>query len=341
MGCLGYILTLALQLAWLAIQFAFYALVILYTTICILIPLMEKPIAKLFNLTTSPVQKRLIPTARLNAKFSAFNGFYPFLLFVSAIVFCGVVITVQVINWDPSNNFFATLLFNTPMLSMVSLFQEGLDFTPGAIVAIAFAGYLFRLCMEAHNSTTTVLGKEETVYPKLYIRIPCYIVYLVASCILASLLGGVFQSVGTWGLGAIRSLWTNTNRAFFPMVGKILLLIPLVYVAFFLLLVVVREYAETIVFGLVSFLILMFAGLVIVLLTKNFPVLQSILSAILGFGLIIGADVVRNIFVDKFDDKIKDWMRDFRPLKKMGKKTDDATPATEEKPYSINDYGKF
>lgn len=275
------------------IKIAFYGVIYLYIGIVELGKLMSKPFSLLLKTGKSFAAKRLGVAGRLDSCFWVFNGFMPFLLFAAALIFAVAAFWISASHWDKNDNYLTDLIFNTTLGSFTGFLSGGLDFTPATIVAIAFSGTLIPLCMASHD-------------PKFdkapwYIRAVCYTVYLVAFSILARLLTGVFQTVGQWGYETIVSLWKQKASGFFPTAGKVLVLIPLCYVALLLCLITVKTYAESLLFGLLGMIVLFLGGWLLTLVPDTYPLLVEILSAVFVLGLFFGLDILQGKAVDKFD----------------------------------------
>ena len=280
------------------IKLAFYVILWAYGLIVWLSNLMCKPFGLLpKKLTKVLSQKQLIP-ADLNQRFSVFNGFVPFLLFAFAILFSTVAFLISSHTWNINDNYFTQLMYNTTLGSFIGFMTDGLDFTPATLVAIAFSHALLPLCMNTHN-------KKDKKAP-IYIRIPCYIVYLLASAVLASMLAGVFQSVGQWGYQTMLSLYAKKAGNFLLAVGKIIALIPLAYVALLLCLITIRTYAECFVFGLIGMVAIIVFGLLLSLIPEAYATLNEVLTAIVILGIFFGLDVLQAKAIDKVDRYMDD-----------------------------------
>lgn len=280
-------------LGWL-ISFAFNALIYIYGFIVMLSNLMSKPFQLLWDKLKAFLDNKLPISGNLNRKFSAFNGFGPFVLLIVATVFSGVSFWISSYNWDSNDNYFTYILYNTTLGSFIGFMNDGLDFTPATLVAIAFTGSLMSACMDAYDP-------EDEKAP-IYIRIPCYVVYLVTFSILAIMLSGVFQTVGQWGYETILALYHKDGGSFWAVVGKILAMIPLCYVALLLCLITVRTYAECCVFGILGMIILIVGGLLLQLIPDSYKTLEEVLTAVFALGLFFGLDVWQGKAVAKVDE---------------------------------------
>lgn len=285
-----------------AVKIAFYGVIYLYIGILELGKLMSKPFEWLFKELKKQQEKHLPAPRQLDVVFFPFNGFWPFLLFVAALVFAAVAFWISSLHWDKEDNYLTDLIFNTTLGSFTGFLSGGLDFTPATILAIAFSGTLMPMCMTAHD-------------PKFdkapwYIRAVCYVVYLVAFSILARLLTGLFQTVGQWGYETIVSLWKQETRGFFPTAGKVLALIPLCYVALLLCLITVKTYAESLLFGLLGMIALLLGGWLLTLLPDTYPMLKDAAMAVFVLGLFFGLDILQGKAVDRFEKFVEDTKRE-------------------------------
>lgn len=286
------------RIAWVVIKIAITAVWYLYICMGMLIKLMCKPFGFLFGKVKAFATRKLSVPYSLDRKFSAFNGLAPFLLFVGAMVFAVLTFWGSSHNWDAGEDYLTYMVFNTTVGSFFGFMSDGIDFTPATLVAIAFSGALLPMCMNTHN--------RETEKAPVYIRIPCYAVYLTACSVLAVLLTGVFQSVGQWGYRTIVELYNQKNDAFFATAGKILALIPLCYVALLLILIAVKTYAECFVFGLLGAIGLIVLALLVELVPENYQVLKQILEVVILLGMFFGLDVLQSKALDKLEQWIEE-----------------------------------
>ena len=291
-------LSFLMKIAWVVAKFAITAAWYVYICIGMLSKLMSKPFGFALKKIKGFFARKLPVPETLNRKFSAFNGFAPFLLFSGALVFAVVAFWISSRNWSAHDNYLTYMVFNTTVGSFFGFFSDGIDFTPATLVAIAFSGALLPLCMSTHN-------REDKKAP-VYIRVPCYSVYLVAGSILAVLLTGVFQAVGQWGYQTIMDLYHQKNGGFFLTVGKILALIPLGYMALLLLLIAIKTYAECFLFGLLGAIGLIVLALLVELVPDTYQVLKNILEVIILLGMFFGLDVLQSKALDKLDRWIEE-----------------------------------
>ena len=280
------------------ISFAFNALVYTYAVITMLIDLMSRPFQALANKIKEFFAKKIPIPDKLNSKFRAVNGFAPFVLLMAAIVFSVVAFVISSFAWDKNDNYLTYMVYNTTLGSVTGFLSEGLPFTPATLVAIAFSGMLLPMCMNAHN--------RENKKAPIYIRIPCYVVYLVTSSIVAMMLSEVFQVVGEWGYQSILALYHGLGESIFLSILKIIALIPLCYVALLLCMITIKTYAECIVFGFLGVVVLFLAGFLIQLIPESYAVLAEALTIILVLASFFGLDVLQGKAVGKLEEVINE-----------------------------------
>lgn len=306
MGCLTYLAVGALKLAWLGIRYLLFGLIVAYQYVCKLIPLLGKPFVLLFNKLTASIKPRLTPTETLNKKFSFFNGFYPFLLFISAIVFSGIMCLLQLRNRDSLLNFIEDMMFNSSFYFLIGVITGEVTFTASDVVAIAFSSYILALCTNSHHRIEKdSSGDEIRVPPPLYLQIPYYLVYITANCLLAMLLRGVFHSVGQWGYQTIVSLWQNENRTVLLIVGKIIALLPLLYLAFYFLIIAVKEFTENLAFSIAGLLVLAAVGVVLSAFLPHHVFMTVFVCLVIV--LTVATCIVRHLIMNSLDDYLEDW----------------------------------
>lgn len=278
------------------LKLIFNILLFVYTIIGKVIKLMWKPFKLLWNLIRDFLEDRFSLPYYVDSKFSAFNGFLPFCLFIAALIFAVVNIWV---NLGAGNmKFMEELLYNTTFGFFISLINQGQQITPAACVAIAFSGALLPLCMNAH--------KSEFDRVRWYVRVPCFMVYLVATAVFAILFTDVFQVVGEWGYRTIVDLFNQNDMAFFAVAGRILALIPLCYIALLVCLVAVKNFAECCVFGVLGIVAMIAIGLLLQLVPENLATLRDVLSVVALFGLLFGLDALQGKAVEYFEEQMED-----------------------------------
>ena len=282
-----------------------------YKFIGMLINLMLKPFALLLSKLKIFFAEKLPSTKMLDEKFSAFHGFLPFALFTTALTFVIVTCCIYIFNDAKKADFVMNLIFSTTLGSILSLFQDGFDISPATLFAIAFSGFIFSACMDTlTKKTKDPAGKIIEEKAKFYIRIPCFLVYFTMAASLALMLSGVFQAVGNWGFNTIVNLYNQKSTSFFPVLGKILAMIPLIYVAMLLLLIAVKEYAESAVFGFVGFLLLLVCLLIEQIILKRVAPPSELTLDIIEIAILLGViftmEAVRPFVLRKFDEALSD-----------------------------------
>ena len=283
-------------IGWL-ITFAFNAVIYIYAGMMTLIDLMSKPFGWAKDKIKGFLAKKITISDDLNKKFRAVNGFAPFILLMSALLFSAVAFAISSLNWDKNDNYLTYMLYNTTLGSVSGFLSEGLPFTPATLVAIAFSGMLLPMCMNAHN-------QKEKKAP-IYIRIPCYVVYLVAGSILAMILSPVFQAVGDWGYQTIVALFNGLGESIILSILEIIVLIPLCYIALLLCLITIKTYAECIVFGILGTIVLFLVGMLIQLIPEAYATLGEVLLIIFVLGLFFGLDILQSYVVGKIEASFK------------------------------------
>lgn len=287
-----------LNLIGFLLKLAFTIIVYVYVGIIELSKLMLKPFKLLFSAIKDALASRYPIPYALNDRFYAFNGFMPFLLFAAALIYTVIVLCISFFQWDSDNNYVQHLLFNTTLGSFFGFMSGRLDFSPAAIMAIAFSGSLLPLCMSSHECGG--------IKPRWFVRVPCYIVYLITSSSLAVMLTGLFGVVGQWGFDTIVTLFNQESNSFFATAGKILALIPLAYIALLLCMIAVRTYAEGFLFGLLGMIILIALAFLIQLIPQEYYALGDILEIILLLGMFFGLDILQGKAVGKFEEMLED-----------------------------------
>lgn len=269
-----------------------------YSGVCSVFDLLCRPFTLLGHASMVHLDQVIDAPKNLNRRFSAFNGFFPFLLFIGAFLF----VACSLCFFKPENytavDFLMHLMFNTTLGSFLDFFISGLDFSPAVVVAVPFSGIILSTCMRIHNPE----GRPSPIY----IRILCYIVYLAMSALLAIMFTNIFEIVGDWGYQTIHNILSATQPSSVQLVVSILLLIPLCYIALILLVNAVKEYTECAGFGVLGFLIFLLGELFIGVLTESSPNLGNILSTILILGIFFGMDILRIFALEKYKQKKKE-----------------------------------
>lgn len=224
-----------------------------------------------------------------------------------ALTFVIVTCCIYLLKDAKSEDFVENLIFSTTLGSILSLFQDGFDISPATLFAIAFSGFVFSGCMSTlTKKIEDPTGKTIEEKAKFYIRIPCFLVYFTMSASLALMLSGVFQAVGNWGFNTIINLYNQKSTSFFPVLGKILAMIPLLYAAMLLMLIAVKEYAESAVFGFVGFLLLIVCMLIEQLILKHVAppseLTLDIIEITILLGVIFTMEAVRPLVLRKFEE---------------------------------------
>lgn len=224
----------------------------------------------------------------LDDRLEPFGGFSTLALFISSVVFATISLLVF---WKQGRiaDSLRDVLLNNTFGSFIVLIQNGFAFTPGVLLSASFASFLAHVC----------IGKADRV--KWYIWIPYCVVFIGMSSILSTFLTGTFDAVGTWGYNSVISIWNHNGSTFV----KILQFVPLIVLAYFALVslaIIVREYFCSILFGILTLIVLA----IIMLIVQAFKVpsaLSDIISSILLIGSLIGIEKVRDIIEKDMTEK--------------------------------------
>lgn len=269
-----------------------FIVVNIYHTVWFLSKLLIYPFLKLYRWIKEKLEftGAGLMLSDLNDTFYRFNGFIPFCLFIIGLGYSVIKLLMQIGVENGFVGYAETLAFHTPIGFFFSLFESGWNFTPETAVSIAFSSAVFAACM----------GKEELDdFLGYLIHFLRHIVFFVASAHLAVLLTGVFKAVGDWGYSTIATLFQAKTSSFFPIVGRILLLIILCYPAVELFLLAVKEYTECIILGV---LYSVFCGVVSLILQLCFDMTSNIVLEIIMMVVLFGVDLFRP-YVDMFIQK--------------------------------------
>ena len=271
--------------------FLFRCIVTIYYVVCFLAQVLVVPFTKLYHAvkagTESTAWGRKLDDA--DEKLRVFNGFIPFCFFVICTVFSVVMLLMQLGVEDGVSEYFSILLFNTPIGSFLGFFTDGLDFSPEAVLSIAFSGTLFSACMGDEKPEGFFVG---------LLRIVRHIVFFVAFAHLSILLSGFFRIVGGWIFDAVNSLYTSQTDSFFPQLLRVFLLILLGYPTIEMILLAVKEYTECIALGIVFLLFCIVLALLMQYVVNLDPAIEN---DILGWILLISFFAV-DIFRPYIDD---------------------------------------
>ena len=177
---------------------------------------------------------------KLDYKFDAMGGCVPFFLFLASLLFVLVYI-LFLVSGSMSATTIENIFFNTTVGSFFTLINSGFSFSPGVVLTAAFASLFAHLCIDKASET------------KWYVWIPYCIVFICMSTILAMLLSSAFDSFGTWGYNTIIALATAKTAIFWKILGFIPLIL-LGYLAITVIVITVREYFCSVVFGVAALL---------------------------------------------------------------------------------------
>ena len=186
---------------------------------------LQKPVDKL--------RERLVTPA---GSLSAFGGWAGIAYLSCATVFSCAAAHHFLTHGTTTLEFFTELLYNTVFGAFASLLQGNFseNFTAVAFVSIGVSAFIAGFLSSSLNGA------------KWYVRLPGHVISLVAYAMLARLLTAPLQAVATWGHTSLVSLFHWQTASFFPVLGKILLLILLGYFALLLILMTLHEYFVTV-----------------------------------------------------------------------------------------------
>ena len=231
---------------------------------------------------------------RLDNRFSAFAGFRPFLLFCAIITFVGVNMGIHIAKGITAD-YWTELLYSTTLGTFMEIAEEGLVATPATLVAVAFGGFLFGACYDTLEDA------------KLYVKIPCFVLYFITSANLALLLTDVFEVAGNWLYTNGMALLDDTGGSLGQRFIKILAALPLVYLLLLLCFMTLAEYMETAVFGLVGIAALYLCNWLLgMLMTKlGAPELAHIIvRQIVLWAVVFGLEAARNPLIGLLEDSL-------------------------------------
>ena len=185
---------------------------------------LQKPVEKL--------REKLTPSDRSLAAFGGWAGI-AYLSCATAFA-CAAAYHFLTHGTTPSE-FFTDLLYNTVFGSFAGLLQGNFaeNFTAVAFVSVGVSAFIAGFLSSSLNNA------------KWYVRLPGHIISLVAYAMLAHYLTAPLQAIATWGHTSLISLFHWQTTAFFPVLGKVLLLIILGYFALLLILMTLHEYFVT------------------------------------------------------------------------------------------------
>lgn len=227
--------------------------------------LLFTPLARLaeriLGFLTAPLQK---PVDKLREKLmppdgplAAFGGWAGIAYLSCATAFSCAAAYHFLTHGTTSQEFFTDLLYNTVFGSFAGLLQGNFaeNFTAVAFVSVGVSAFLAGFLSNPLNSA------------KWYVRLPGHVISLVAYAMLAHYLTAPLQAIATWGHTSLVSLFSWQTTAFFPALGKILLLILLGYFALLLILMTLHEYFVTFACVLAAFAV----ALPVLVILSNIP----------------------------------------------------------------------
>lgn len=233
--------------------------------------LLFTPLARLaeriLGFLTAPLQK---PVDKLRERFpsptgflAAFGGWAGIAYLSCATAFSCAAAYHFLTHGTTSQEFFTDLLYNTVFGSFAGLLQGNFaeNFTAVAFVSVGVSAFLAGFLSSPLNNA------------KWYVRLPGHVISLVAYAMLAHYLTAPLQEIATWGHTSLVSLFHWQTTAFFPALGKIILLILLGYFALLLILMTLHEYFVTFACVLAAFAVALPA--LIILSNISHPAFQT------------------------------------------------------------------
>ena len=267
------------------LEILFHLITIVYWFLCNLFKWIVWPLGWLANkikqlLGKAPAIATIQATTEaLDDTLERFGGLSPLVLFASSIVFIAISLLVFWCQGRLEDSLLGILLNNT-FGSFLSLLQDGFSFTPGTLISASFASFLAHLCID----------KADRV--KWYIWIPYCVVFIGMSSILSSFFTGAFDAIGTWGYNSILALWNSTGSTFM----KVLRFVPLIVLAYFaivFLVITVREYFCSILFGVLGMIALIIIALILQAFNAS-SALTDLFVNVTVLGSMIGIEKIRS-----------------------------------------------
>ncbi len=258
---------------------------VLYWFLCNAFEWVVKPLAFLWNkikllLCKVPFIHRLVDKkGSLDNRLDRFGGLSCLVLLGASVLFIAISLLA---SWKQGvlEDSLRDILLNNTFGSFLNLFETGFSLTPGLLISVCFASFLAHICID----------KADRV--KWYIWIPYCVIFIGMSSILSSYLTGIFDTVGTWGYNSIVSLWNNTSTS---LAVKILRFVPLAVLAYFAvisLVIAIREYFCSVLFGIVGLIALLIVALLLHLFHAS-QIWNDIFVAVTVIGSIIGIEKIR------------------------------------------------
>lgn len=237
-------------------------------------------------------ERRLLKP-EFRARFKPFGRFSSFLLLVGAAAFLSITFLHTYTNGGDLGGLLEEIMYSTTVGSITGFVDaDGLDFAVSTMFAIAFSGFLFDVCMES-------LGKYDHWYDRWYIRFPAFIVFLAATALLAVMLTGVFADVSDWSLAVVNDLMTSEANDTWSLIVHVVGLAVIAYLGIILLLLTIKEYVESVLFGAIGVAIIAFISYLIVEHSGLDPEVSELLVLCLGVVVIFVTEAFRMYFVNK------------------------------------------
>lgn len=239
-------------------------------------------------------EDHLTVSGRLDDRFWAFGGFREFLLFCVILIFTVVNGAVH-LSGQQAANYWMDLLYSTTLGSFFEVVQKGMVATPATMVAVAFSGFLFAACFDTLEDA------------RLYVKIPCFVLYFIMSANLALLMTDVFNIAGDWLYTTGMNLMDDTSGSNWEQFGRLLLALPMVYMLLLLAFITLSEYLECVIFGLAGMLVLYLLSWLLGMLLNAVGAAESIytvIEQIALWGVVFGLEAARKPLIDLLEDSL-------------------------------------
>ena len=239
-------------------------------------------------------EERFGGSGRLNSCFSAFAGFGPFLLFCGILAFLAYRIYAQVTAGTMAT-YWSEVLYSTTLGSFFEIIQQRMDITPTTLVAIAFGSFVFNACYDTLEDA------------RIYVKIPCFVLYFIMSANLALMLTDVFAAYGNWLYNTAMALMDRTDVNIGQQFLNLLTVLPLMYVLLIMCFMTASEYLESAVFGLVGMFILRMLSALFGWILDSLDAAElayAIVEQVALWAVVFGLEALKNPVTDLLEDSI-------------------------------------
>jgi len=255
---------------------------------------LSTPFRKLWEKLGDFFEDHLSVSDGLSRPFSAFGGFWPFLLFCIVLAYT-VVNAVSRISKGFGADYWTDVLYSTTLGSFMDIAENGMVSTPATLVAIAIGGFLFSAAYDTLKNA------------RLFIKIPCFVLYFIMSANLALSLSGVFEVAGNWIYTTGMTLMDDKSGSLWDQFVKLMAALPLVYILLLLCFITMAEYVECAVFGFVGLVLFQaLTALVDSILdpTTTTAIAHTVVTQIVLWGLVFGLEVARKPLIEMLEDHL-------------------------------------